>query len=75
MNERLKEALSSAGVDARWLNDAAQYFEAYASQLNDDERGKWQLLAAIYRERAQICQRVTGEMRENSASDAKSVPE
>jgi hypothetical protein len=75
MNERLKEALSSAGVDARSLNDAARYFEAYASQLNDDERGKWQLLAAVYRERAQICQKVIETVRENSPADAKSVPE
>jgi hypothetical protein len=75
MNERLREVLSSAEVDAQWLDEAAQYFEAYASQLNDDERGKWQLLAAVYRERAQLCQISTGPMRGKQVADAKSVLE
>jgi hypothetical protein len=54
MNELLKEAFSQVEGDARWLEDAAQYFEDYASQLNEDEKAKWQLLAAVYRERAQL---------------------
>ncbi len=65
MNELLKEALSLAEGDARWLEDAAQYFEDYASQLSGEEKAKWQLLAAVYRERAQANQSVVGKVRQN----------
>jgi hypothetical protein len=75
MNERLRAVLSSAEVDPERLDDAAQYFEVYASQLNDDERGKWQLLAAVYRERAQLCQIATGTMRGKQVADAKNISE
>ncbi len=65
MNELLKEALSQVEGDARWLDDAAQYFEDYASQLSEDEKAKWQLLAVVYRERAQASQSVVGKVRQN----------
>lgn len=73
MNEPLKETLSLAEGDARWLEDAAQYFEDYASQLSDAEKPKWQLLAAVYRERAHLCQRLVGKARHGSATDGQSA--
>jgi hypothetical protein len=73
MNELLKEALSLAEGDARWLEDAAQYFEDYASQLSDAEKAKWQLLAAVYRERAHACQGLAGKARHGFATDGQSA--
>jgi hypothetical protein len=73
MNDRLKEVFSLVESDARWLNDAAQYFEDYASQLNDGEKAKWELLAAVYRERAQVSQNAVRKSSQNLASDGSSA--
>jgi hypothetical protein len=69
MNDLVKEVFSLVESDARWLNDAAQYFEGYASLLNEDEQAKWQLLAAVYRERAQISQNAVGKASQHVATD------
>jgi hypothetical protein len=54
MEDLLKEVLTFAEGTGRWLNEAAQHFENLAAQLAAEERAKWHLLAAVYRERAQI---------------------
>ena len=64
MNELLKGALSLAEGDAKWLDDAARHFEECASQLNEKEKAELQLLAAVYRERAQVCQSLVGKARD-----------
>jgi hypothetical protein len=69
MNDLVKEVFSLVESDARWLNDAAQYFEEYASELNDGEKAKWELLAAVYRERAQLSQNAVGKASQSLASD------
>ncbi|HWO30216.1 MAG TPA: hypothetical protein VNO32_15595 [Candidatus Acidoferrum sp.] len=73
MNELLREALSLAEGDARWLDDAARYFEDHASQLSDGEKSKWELLAAVYRERAQVSRNVAGKVSQDLATDGSSA--
>jgi hypothetical protein len=69
MNDLLNEALSLAEGDAKWMEDAARYFEDYASQLIDGEKPKWELLGAVYRERAQVSQSAVGKVRQSLASE------
>jgi hypothetical protein len=52
MEPTLKEILSLAESNAKWLDDAAHHFEHFAVQLHDVEKAQWQLLAAVYREKA-----------------------
>jgi hypothetical protein len=73
MSDLLNEVFSLMESDARWLNDAAQYFEDYANQLNDGEKPKWELLAAVYRERAQVSQNAVGKAIQNPATDGASA--
>jgi hypothetical protein len=54
MEDLLKEVLTFAEGTGRWLNEAAQHFENLAAQLAAEEKAKLHLLAAVYRERAQI---------------------
>jgi hypothetical protein len=75
MEDLLKEAFSLAEADARWLDDAARYFEDYASQLSEGEKAKWQLLAAVYRERAQLSKSVAGKVRQNQRDMPDVSPE
>jgi hypothetical protein len=72
MNELLKEVLSLAESNATWLDNAAQHFEQFAAQFHEVEKAKWQLLAAVYRERAQAVQSVAGKARESLATDSSS---
>jgi len=69
MNELLTEALSLVEGDARWLDDVARYFEDYASQLGDGEKAKWELLAAVYRERAWLNQMAVEKVSHSWATD------
>jgi hypothetical protein len=73
MKELLNEALSLAEGDAIWLDEAARYFEDYASQLNDGEKAELQLLAAVYLERAQRSQTAIGKVRQSLATDGSSA--
>jgi hypothetical protein len=52
LEDLLKEVLSFFEGDARWWDEAAQHVEELASGLREAERAKWDLLAAVYRERA-----------------------
>jgi len=52
MPQPLKEVLSLAESNARWLDDAAQHFEQFATRLHEVEKAQWELLATVYRERA-----------------------
>jgi hypothetical protein len=52
LEELLKEVLSFVEGDASWWDKAAQHVEELASGLPESEQAKWQLLAAVYRERA-----------------------
>jgi hypothetical protein len=72
MNDLLKEVFSVVESDSRWFNDAAQYLEDYANQLNDGEKPKWELLAAVYRERAQLIQIAVGKASQNVTTDESS---
>jgi hypothetical protein len=63
MQQPLKEILSLAESNATWLEDAAQHFEEFAAQLHDVEKAQWQLLAAVYREKAQAIQSEADKVR------------
>jgi hypothetical protein len=63
MQQPLNEVLSLAESNATWLDDAAQHFEQFAAQLEEVEKAQWQLLAAVYRERAQTIQSEVEKMR------------
>lgn len=52
MDELLKEVLSFVEGDARWWDEAAQHVEELASGLPESDQAKWQLLVAVYHERA-----------------------
>jgi hypothetical protein len=69
MQPLLKEVLSLAESNATWLEDAAQHFEQFAAQLHDVEKAQWQLLATVYREKAQSIQSETEKVRESLGSD------
>jgi hypothetical protein len=72
MQQPLKGMLSLAESNATWLEDAAQHFEEFAAQLHDVEKAQWQLLAVVYREKAQTIQSEAEQVRENLASDGPS---
>jgi hypothetical protein len=65
MEDLLKEVLTFAEGTGRWLNEAAQHFENLAAQLAAEERAKWHLLAAVYRERAQIGESLMAKTRDS----------
>jgi hypothetical protein len=69
MHQPLKEILSLAESNATCLEDAAQHFEEFAAQLHDVEKAQWQLLAVVYREKAQTIQSEAEKVRESLASD------
>jgi hypothetical protein len=72
MQPLLKEVLSLAESNARWLEEAAQHFERVAVQFHDVEKAQWQLLAAVYREKAQDVRSDVEKVRPSLASDRAS---
>jgi hypothetical protein len=54
VREHLQEAFSLIETDVKCLQDAAQHIEELASALDSKERAKWDLVAAVYRERAKL---------------------
>ena len=75
MEDLLKEVLTFAEGTGRWLNEAAQHFEILAAQLAAEEKAKWQLLAAVYRERAQISGSLMAKTRESLAAGEAEMSE
>jgi hypothetical protein len=69
MEDLLKEVLTFAEGTGRWLNEAAQHFESLAAQLAAEEKAKWHLLAAVYRERAQISESLMAKTRDSLVPD------
>jgi hypothetical protein len=53
LDQLLNEVLSFVEGDIRWWDEAAQHVEELTSGLPEAERRKWQVLVAVYRERAQ----------------------
>jgi hypothetical protein len=80
VSEQLQEALSLIKTDVKCLEDAARHIEELASKLDPKERPQWDLVAAVYRERATLhkdmlrtlSNRVTGRNRA-PASDTSFV--
>ena len=60
------ELLLLVEEDIKWLGDAAKRFDELASQLDEPEKSKWGLLAAVYQERAKVHQELVEKL-----SDAK----
>ena len=54
MSEQLHEVVSLIKTDARFLGDAAKHIEELTSKLGPEEKAKWDLVAAVYRERAKL---------------------
>jgi hypothetical protein len=75
MEDLLKEVLTFAEGTGRWLNEAAQHFENLAAQLAAEEKAKWHLLAAVYRERAQISGSLMAKTRESLAASEAELSE
>jgi hypothetical protein len=63
LEELLKEVLSFVEGDAKWWDDAAQHVEDLASTLPETEKTKWNLLAAVYHERARAHTDLVGSVR------------
>jgi hypothetical protein len=66
LEEILKEILSFVEGDARWWDEAAQRVEELASGLSEAEQRKWQLLVAVYHERARAHTELVEGVRKNS---------
>ena len=66
MEELLKEVVSFVEGDVRWWEEAAQHAEELASNLPEAQKTKWQLLPAVYRERAQAPTKLVGGVRKRS---------
>jgi hypothetical protein len=66
LEELLKEVLSFVEGDVRWWDEAAQRVEELASGLPEAERVKWDLLAAVYHERARAHSELVGSVRKRS---------
>ena len=75
MEDLLKEVLTFAEGTGRWLNEAAQHFENLAAQLAAEEKAKLHLLAAVYRERAQISGNLMAKTRESIATGEAEMSE
>jgi hypothetical protein len=66
LDQLLNEVLSFVEGDVRWWDEAAQRVEELARRLPEAERAKWELLAAVYRERAQAHTELVGSVRKRS---------
>jgi hypothetical protein len=67
MEDMLKEVLTFVEGDARWWDEAAQHVEELASGLPEAERTKWQLLVAVYHERAKAHTELVAGVRKRSS--------
>jgi hypothetical protein len=59
----LNDLLLVAEEDITWLGDAAKRFEEEASQLDEPQKSSLGLLAAVYRERAEMHQALVEKLR------------
>jgi len=66
LEELLKEVLSFVEGDVRWWDEAAQHVEELASGLPDAENARWQLLVAVYHERARAHTELVARVRKGS---------
>jgi hypothetical protein len=66
LEELLKEVLSFVEGDVRWWDEAAERMEVLTSALPEAERAKWQLLIAVYHERAQAHTELVASVRKRS---------
>ena len=66
MDELLKEVLSFVESDVRWWDEAAQHVQELASGRPEAERTKWDLLAAVYHERAKAHTVLVGSVRKRA---------
>jgi hypothetical protein len=66
LEELLEEVLSFVEGDARWWDEAAQHVEELASGLPEAQQAKWQLLVAVYHERAKAHTELVGNVRKRS---------
>jgi hypothetical protein len=70
MNKSVEEVLSLAEDDAQLMEETARKFEQFAASLNNhEEKVEFELLAAGYRERAQVIQRIIRKVRESFGTD------
>jgi hypothetical protein len=63
MKDGLNELSLLAEEGMKWMDDAAQRFEKEASQLDEPEKSKLGLLAAVYYERAGMHQTFVEKLR------------
>ncbi len=66
MEELLKEVLSFVEGDARWWDEAAQHVEELTNGLPEAQQAKWQLLVAVYHERARAHTELVARVRKRS---------
>jgi hypothetical protein len=66
MEDMLKEVLTFVEGDARWWDEAAQHVEELASGLPETQQAKWQLLVAVYHERANAHKELVEKARQRS---------
>ena len=64
MRDGLSELLLLAEEDIKWLGDAAQHFEEEANRRDEPNKSHLALLAAVYRERADLHQTAVEKLRD-----------
>jgi hypothetical protein len=68
MENLLKEVLSFVEGDSRWWEDAARQCNELASKLSPVEKAKWDLLCAVYYERAKAHRELVTKIRERAGA-------
>lgn len=68
MEELLDEVMAFVEGDAKWWDDVAQHCEDLANGLVGQEQSRWQLFAAVYRERAQTHRELAERIRQRSGA-------
>ena len=63
MRNGLNELFSLAEENIKWLRDAARHIEKLTSQLEEPQKSEWALVAACYRERAEVHQTLVRKLR------------
>lgn len=56
--------MSFVDSDAKWFDDAAQHMKEVATKLDAVEKAKWEVLVAVYNERAKTHRELAARIRQ-----------
>jgi hypothetical protein len=73
VEEPLAELLAFVESNAKWWDDVAQQCERVSKKLRPEEAAQYDLLCAVYRERAQLHRGLVAKYRQRSAGAGRNV--